>query len=166
MKYVEQRTSILTGDLLLVEGKGLASVLIRVFTGQQVSHVGMFVWIENGLFVAEMRGKGFSLEPASQRVIEELRKAHLYHGVADDRVHRDRKVVVDMIMRARAEKPDYSYFTLVKVWLSQIFKRKMPGALVCSTFVQHIWSMCGVPFAQTADPGDFMHACQSVVPVE
>ena len=108
-------------------------------------------------------GVGFRISPASQWF--EQARGVLYWGKAPGDVRGCPDLVVDRIFKARAERPSYSYWSLISVWLSQLFRRRLPAGLVCSTFVQRIWSACGVEFRQTADPGDFARLCQALVPI-
>jgi hypothetical protein len=166
MNYEQLKKTALTGDLILVEGKGAVGRLIRVVTGQQMSHVAVLMWLDGGLWVAEMREfHGFSLQPASQRLPEMARDGLLYHACAPQAVHDQPEIVIDAILRTRDERPRYSYWTLLTVWLSQLLERKIPGAMVCSTFAQRLWERCHIAFDKSADPGDFVRLTTRLTPL-
>lgn len=158
------REQTMTGDLLLLEGRGLFSVLIRVLTGQQISHVAMLVWIEHGLWVAEMRNAGYTLTPASQRIPEMHDSGQVYWGPAPRKVRLQYENVTTKVLSFRGSR--YSWWSLLTVWASQVTKRRLPGRLVCSTLVERAWRAGGFEFTRTPDPGDFMHLCQRVHPIE
>lgn len=163
MKYSLVRDSAATGDLLLLEGSGPVGVFIRVATGQQISHVAMLVWINEGLWVAEMRNSGYSLTPASQRVPEMLEQGIVYWGKAPNRVRIRPILIQKRALSFRGER--YSWWSLAAVWCAQVFKRTLPRSLVCSTFIEEVWQAAGWDFSQTPDPGDFMSMCQSVTAI-
>lgn len=152
--YASIRPRIKTGDVFLVEGKGLVGKMIRVLTAQQYSHVAMCAWIDAGLWVAEMReGVGFQMQPASQWMAQN--KYQCYWGEAPESVHAVPDVIIDFVMKSRAENLSYSYVTLLLVWLSQILGRPLPVGNVCSTWVAAAWKMAGVAMGKSPDPGDF-----------
>jgi hypothetical protein len=150
------RDKALSGDVLLVEGRGLVSRLIRALTGQNISHVAMLLWIGETLWVAEMKEfTGYRLRPASLWVADAMQSSVIYYGFAPAEVKAEQ--VKDSAFKFRNEK--YSYLSLLKVWLAQLLRKKTNAGLVCSTFVQRCWEACGVEFKQTADPGDYMRLC-------
>lgn len=161
--YSDSRKTIKTGDVLLVEGRSLAARLVRVFTGQQASHVGLFVRVgddkDGGLWVAEMRPRGFTLTPASTRVGEVLEAGdYAYLGEAPGFIrdnHNGRRAALN----ARLARARYSFWSLVAVWASQVFSVPLHTHLVCSTYVQQAWEACGFQFAVPPDPGDFFRLC-------
>jgi len=166
MRYSQMRQVAHTGDVLLVEGQGWVSRLIRMLTGQNISHVAVLVWIGNALWVAEMKEFfGYRLRPASLWVEDTLPGAVVYYGEAP--------VVVqmaggdmdahDVIFFYRNRR--YSYRSLVRVWWAQVRRKKIESGLVCSTFVQKVWEASGMTFKQTADPGDYMRLCQMTMPL-
>ncbi|MEZ5571192.1 MAG: hypothetical protein R3E64_04135 [Halioglobus sp.] len=163
MNYADFRHLAETGDLLLLEGRGLFSTPIRMITGQQASHVAILLWIADGLWVAEMRGQGYTLMRASQRVSEMGEHGQVYWGKAPYRLRWQVNEVRDAALSYRGYR--YSWWTLITVWLSQVTRRRMPSNLVCSTLVQRVWSAAGFQFTQTPDPGDFFKLCAAVTPL-
>ena len=166
MKYLAMRQVALNGDVLMVEGRGLFSTLIRVLTGQQISHVALLVWIDTTLWVAEMKeGIGYRLQPASLWVEDVLASgATLYYGTAPEQVLKRPADVRVEVLKHRQE--SYSYWSLLPVWWAQITRRQITAGLVCSTFVQRIWEKTEYRFSQTADPGDFLRLCGPVMALE
>lgn len=66
--YAEYRTSIETGDIFCTMSPAPFSRLIRWWTGSKISHVGVFLWIENRLFIVEMlEWRDCIMIPASNR---------------------------------------------------------------------------------------------------
>lgn len=160
MNYEDLRKNAGTGDILLQAGTGLASRMIRVFTGSQYSHVALLVWIDNGLFVSEVKpGTGYTLTPASQRIEEMCNSGIVRYGKAP--LDLNMRLAREAIMKFRdgAEDrdldPSYSYLSGFIIWISQLINRPLPHKFVCSTYVQHIWAAGGIEFNRTADPEDF-----------
>ena len=163
MNYNQMRTTALTGDVLLVEGRSFFSRFIRVVTGQNFSHVAMLMWLGDGLYVAEMaEGKGFVITPASQWTQS---SGYLYYGRAPSEVSENHVKARTAILELRGKK--YGYMSLFKVWISQLTgKAGNNKQLVCSTAVQHVWEQCGYQFDQIPDPGDFARLCDYISKVE
>ncbi len=164
LSYQELRATACDGDVLLVEGRGWVSALIRALTGQSISHVAVLLWFDEHLFVAEMKEfHGYRLRPASLWVDDSLASGSVYYGAAPRAVVEDGDGIIAAALSYRNHR--YSYVSLLSVWLAQIFRRRLSGGLVCSTFVQRIWETCGYHFDQTADPGDYLRMCEFVLPV-
>jgi len=168
MTYAEVRERAKNGDVLLLEGSGFVSKFIRVFTGQSISHVAALVWLEDGLFIAEMiEGTGYQLKPASERI--KGYKGIVYFGEAPKVIHDNPDCVKSKILAYRADKSkqEYGYFSLLSVWWAQIRHEQMKvKKKVCSTFIQEIWEGCGYKFKQLADPGDYVNLCQSIAKID
>lgn len=165
MRYSDIRGIAKTGDVLLVEGRGFVSQLIRAVTGQSMSHVAVLVWFGETLWVAEMKEFfGYRLRPASLWIEDALVGGNVYFGEAPQAVRlatdHQNKIVLDALFSYRNTR--YSYAALVTVWWAQIRRKKLAAGLVCSTFVQRVWEATGYEFRQTADPGDYVRLCESV----
>jgi hypothetical protein len=164
LTYKSLRNNAKSGDVLMIEGRGWVSRLIRAFTGQSVSHVALLLWIGDSLFVAEMKEfHGYRFRPASCWVEDALRSGFVFYGMAPGHIRMQCPGISDTALRYR-NKP-YSYTALFRVWWAQITRSKVPGGLVCSTFVQRVWEECGYQFTQTADPGDYLRLCDSVTSI-
>lgn len=67
--YKKVRNKIQTGDLFFTASPAFFSKLIRFFTHSDVSHVGMFVVLEDNVFTIEcLEGKGCIMARASNRL--------------------------------------------------------------------------------------------------
>lgn len=68
IKYDDFLAIVQTGDVFATANKNWFSSLIRVFTQSKISHVGVFIWLEDRLFIAEaLEPQGVILTLASQR---------------------------------------------------------------------------------------------------
>jgi hypothetical protein len=168
MTYSEMRQLAQTGDVLLVEGKGFFSKMVRVVTGESISHVALLFWLDGGLFVAEMiEGKGYQIMPASQWFPRAA--GPVLFGAAPVSVQSRGDTILAIIASYRdtKKKQRYGYLSLLKVWWAQITGQQIKvHQRVCSTFVQDVWEQCGFHFAQLADPGDYLALCRYVCAVE
>lgn len=153
LNYQLVRDGIETGDVLMVKARGIISRIIRAVTGESYNHVAMLVSNPSGVFVIEMReGKGWLMKPASQWMKEQV-KSEVFWGKAPYTIRGSACVEVEAL--SHRGKP-YSYWTLITVWIGQFTKRKHPGNLVCSTFIQACWKKCGyIMSKRLADPGDY-----------
>lgn len=71
-KYEDLRENIITWDLFFTASNAMFSKLIRFFTKSEVSHVWIFVWALNRLFIVEaLEGKWVIISLASNRVTRE-----------------------------------------------------------------------------------------------
>lgn len=168
MIYSEMRLSAKTGDLLLVKGKGFFSQMVRVVTGESISHVALLFWLDGGLFVAEMiEDNGYQILPASQWFPGAA--GPVLFGCAPKVVQDCPKTILGTIARYRDDKKRqrYGYLSLLKVWWAQITGKQIKvHQRVCSTFVQDVWEQCGFHFQQTADPGDYLGLCRFISAME
>lgn len=168
MIYSDLREIAKTGDIILLEGTGIVSRIIRVLTGQSISHVAALFWLDGGLFIAEMvEGVGYQIVPASQRL--SAMKGIVYFGSAPKVVQDATDSIMGVICSYRTDKTKqgYGYLSLIKVWWAQI--RRKPyrtRGKVCSTFVQELWESAGYHFDQLADPGDYVRRCRYVARLE
>lgn len=162
-KYLDVRAKAKTGDVLMVEGRGLISILIRMFTGEKISHIGLLVWIGEALFVAEFREfKGFQLLPASLWVDDCFEDgSNVYYGRAPSEVRDNSETISKSVFNYRAQ--PYGYASLFKILAAQIFRINIGlRRLVCSTFVQKMWMSEGYVFERNSDPGDYVELCDYV----
>lgn len=157
MNYKAFRPHAKDGDVLMVEGRGWVSRIIRAVTGQQISHVALLLWFGEHLFVAEMKEfRGYRLIPASMWFEDTVRTGYVQWGRAPQGVRGKAGVKAHALKYRNAR---YSYRALLRVWLAQITRSKTDAGLVCSTFVQRVWESVGHTFDQDADPGDYMRLC-------
>lgn len=167
MNYYLAREMIKTGDIAGVEGAGFFEVGIRVMTGQNLSHVAMFVWINGGLFIFEYTARGYSLSPASDWLKKRFKnkKAKVYWGIAPEKIHNGEQRLIDSIFKIRDDgnrhRRHYAFYELPIIWFAQIFDLHIERlSRVCSTSIAKLWSKAGYSFKETPDPGDFIAVCQ------
>jgi uncharacterized protein YycO len=65
LSYASNRKLIKNGDILLYEGSGIISRMIRAVTHSQYSHAGIIAWWNKRLMVLEAVGKGVRTTPLS-----------------------------------------------------------------------------------------------------
>ena len=155
IKYADVREDLKNGDILMVKATGLISRIIRSVTGESINHVAMVISNPSGVFVYEMKeGIGYRMSPMSQWLPDQKKKVVLW-GKAPEVIRELTCIEVEALTHRAAR---YSYWTLITVWIGQFTRRKHPGRLVCSTFVQTVWLDCGYKmFDKLADPGDFLN---------
>ncbi len=166
MKYSDVRGKARTGDVLLVQSTGVIGRLIRALTGESFSHVAMLLWIEDSLFVSEfVEFRGYQLLPASLWVGDRLQQGDkVSYGIAPETVRLNSESIQSKALVFR--KGRYGYLSLIKIWLSQLFRVKIKTRrFVCSSYVGRMWSYAGFDTARTPDPGDFLEYCQSTSPI-
>jgi hypothetical protein len=92
--YNDFRMKVATGDLFFTHSKALFSRIIRFFTRSTVSHVGVFFWIENRLFIGEMlEGKGCRMMLASER----FKNEEFFWGVPSNRMRYNDEIITDIL---------------------------------------------------------------------
>ena len=162
--YYDARKEMQTGDVLMVKASGFISRIVRVFTGESINHIAMIIRNPTGVFVVEMReGAGWLLTPASQWM-EKQKGTIILFGQAPEVI---RGSACNEIEAMLARGKGYSYLTLIMVWISQLIRRPVPNGLVCSTFIQKIWSKCGYKMSKlAADPGDFMEHATRITAIK
>ena len=74
--YIDIRSSIRDGDVLMYRGRSWISRLIQAATRSQYSHAGLATWWNNRLMVMEAIGKGVVVTPLSANIRE-------YHGTVE-----------------------------------------------------------------------------------
>ena len=163
MEYSKARRHMMSGDVLMVKGRGVISSLIRALTGESISHVAMILRMPKGVFVVEMKEFiGWRMMPASQWMEKNKKKIVLWGKTPSHQ--RGAYCFESFAMLQRARK--YSYWTLLTIWFSQITRLKAPNNLVCSTFVQKAWKNCGYDMGkQVADPGNFLEHAVDIVSI-
>ncbi len=169
MKYEDLRPQIKTGDLLLCTGKTFVSEVIERLTGGRFSHVAVFFWMGDGLFIAqEYEGVGFQILPASQEIscYDEC-----YLGIAPAIVRQNPSGVEECIStyRKTPSLQSYGYGTLITTLIAHqtgIHIDPCNVQAVCSTFAQQCWEKTGYTFDTLADPSDFESFCAGITQIE
>ncbi|APG24101.1 C40 family peptidase [Syntrophotalea acetylenica] len=162
------------GDVLLVKSDSAVGKAIRCLTGESYSHVAVLVWVP-GLYGFTLRvyefaeGVGHQTLPLDDWLAQRESQA-LFYGVAPEPVHaaptRARTAAEYYTTASRLQR-GYGYLSLVKVWLSQLIRCRIPvRQKVCSTYAQEIWRAAGFDaIGRTADPGDIAEHCQTLYPL-
>ena len=178
MNYAQLRNYAFTGDILFQAGDSLGAKFLRVFTASQFSHVALLVWVNGGLWVAEIVPKtGYTLSPASQRIPEMLAAGNLWYAKAPAaRGDLSRPAYREAIMKYRdnspnkaldpALDPSYSMTSALLTWVAQLTNRNIPVKLICSTFVQEVWEADGVEFERPADPESLVDYVDTLIRVK
>jgi hypothetical protein len=113
-----------------------------------------------------MTGMGYQMMPASQWAKKHKR---FYWGQAPVIIREQEETVLRVVGKYRMENPDYSYWALFVVWVSQVTGLKF-GTVgnICTSFIQNVWVACGYHLfkGKTIDPGDFRNHCRSIHYVE
>jgi len=159
MKYSKLRRLIQDGDVALVSGSGLFSVLIRLLTAGTYSHVAVFFWDDNDLFISEVREfSGHRITHASVWLDEQLTIGkHVDFGIAPNRVREI--AVAEFIQNRRNTIKRYAYWMLPVVWLSSITGIRIGNnSFVCSHYVQKAWGHKG----KSLLPSDFAKLCETL----
>ena len=170
MKYEELRPQIQTGDLMLVDGKGFVSDVIKAATDGRFSHVGVFFRMGDGIFVAETyEGEGFNIKPASQRLAQVTGKVYLGIAPAVVRSNPDKIMAEISEFRVTPSLQPYGYGTLAPVLAAcklglDIDPNKVQA--VCSTFAERCYIRAGMTFPSLLDPSDYDTICAGVVQID
>jgi hypothetical protein len=163
--YYELRDTIQTGDILGVKARDGISIFIRTMTGESLNHVAVFVWLEDGLWIAEMNSQtDFTMVPASTYIANKTGSLFLLKMPTADT-----QAMKEEVLRTRAlKKVDYSFPTLVKVWWAQLTQTSNNRRIgpICSTFAQRVRKAGGHDLTSLPmDPGDFIHAAVNIIPL-
>ena len=142
MNYEEARSLIDTGDMIAVKRKtGVFATIERLVQRSPYTHAGVAIWIEGGLWMAELNSGGNHLVPLSQL-------ADLDFDVYAAPVN-DLGAVRDAILTELREALPYGYLALVVVGLLNLLRIKaflhMRHVVVCSGYVVRIWEAAGWP---------------------
>ena len=155
--YNEVRPHVADGDLVAVRSRhGVFPNLTRLITGSPCTHTAIALWLEGGLWIAEMRSGGNVLVPLSQR-------AHEDFDVFDCPV--DRRNLRGRVLGCCA-KIDYDVGDLLHIAAERLFGIPLPAqdddVLVCSAYSARVWLSAGWQpgglFPSIAAPGDVVAA--------
>lgn len=144
MKYDDARPLINNGDCVaVVGGHGLALVTSEL---AKYSHVGIAVWLDNGLWLAEVTRTGNALVPLSK---------YAQFDVYACPVVGDVKGYIVNDARAAPIKYDWSAWIRLSWWyvVSRWFGYKrpddtQPDADLCTEFVSNVYAVFGRPRKQ------------------
>lgn len=154
-----------TGDLFVIQGKGIVSRMIRAFTGQSFSHVGVLAFLDENktcLMVVEMREfRGWQTMRASDWYEDATEDGALVFYVKRPPEATDSIEMFDYLFARRKFK--YDYLGLIKIWWSAFRLRSFRKHIdkrtseVCSTFAAGCWAKGGWQKPdQDFNPGTFL----------
>jgi len=137
--YEDLRRLVLDGDLIAVRSKHSGwPGLIRWATRSQYTHCAIALWLDEGLWVAEMDGAKNVLIPLSQY---QLTPFDVFSCPVD------RKQVRDDILVTLRGKISYDWLDIWRLAINILFGVPLPtvddSKLVCSSWAAYIWLRCG-----------------------
>jgi cell wall-associated NlpC family hydrolase len=161
----ETRSRIRTGDILLFQGRGPLSRLIRWGSKSAYSHVGMAAWWNARLVVLQAAGRGVEVLPVSLAVHEYDGQVDWYTLAADVDARLDRErlfhVAVDKLGTPYAT---VSLLELMWRMLLGAFRwtpdpKVEPEAIFCSQYVSYCYREAGLDLREDTEdactsPGD------------
>jgi len=149
MKYLEARDKIRDGDMIAVRGRrGIFSILTYTITNSPYTHVATAIWLNDGLWMAEINIGGNHLVPVSQ-----LRDDFdVFYCPAP------REKVRDVILETLREHKNYGVIDVFLIALKSLFGISLRSSKndVCSEYVARIYRLAGakLDLPQTPSPKD------------
>lgn len=142
MEYFEARGQIEDGDLIAVRGEtGILAFLTRLVTRSPVTHTGTAIWMDGGLWMAELNSGRNHAVPLSQLDKTDF---DVYHCPVEDRA-----VVRQAIEAALRSKINYGFWALLVIGLLNWLQIKVflhaRRILVCSGYCVMIYETAGWP---------------------
>lgn len=145
-----------TGDVLMLEGRGLVSRLIMVATGQQVSHVALIVRFEDRVYVRECKKLKQYTSSSLEKWLGENKDKTIYFGMAAFSPE-ERYAIQKASVRMATTESRLPRFVLLAAYMMRLKIKAVQ--LVCSRYVQACWETGGFVFDGIAMPGDFLRNC-------
>lgn len=142
MLYDIARDQIDTGDVIAVKEKyGVLSAFTRFFTRSDYTHVGIAIWLHDGLWMAELNGGRNHIIPISQ--LSDV-PYDVYHCPVEDRSRVDKAITDSLRVRV-----DYGFAALIPIGLLNFLDVKVflhaRQILVCSGYCVAILEAAGWP---------------------
>ncbi len=136
MKYEDARPLIETGDLIAVKSrKGFLPQLTRLIDGDDYTHTGVAIWIDKGLYMAEINSGHNHMVALSQYYLSDF---DVFYPPVEDRA-----VLRDKIEENLRYKVDYGFFTLIVLAIHKLLRiktlPKSSDSIVCSELSQNIY---------------------------
>ena len=160
--YKDIRKAINTGDIVLFDGKGLASWLIKRATLSDISHAGMFFKINDDIFIWESTSlykgsNGVQLNLASTR-IETYNGKVYYRPLVCDRPHIFYEVLHSLREELKGKKYEQNIWELMGAALPWRNKENL-NTIFCSELIAHAYQRLGLlpnkPASNEYVPNDF-----------
>ena len=150
MDYSTARDKIQDGDIIMVShSESLFNHITKVFTGKYV-HCGIAIWLDGGLWMAEINNGRNHVVPVSQLVAKGF-------TVYSYPVELDRTLVRTAILESvRISKP-YGYLAAIIIGINEFFSINMfihwKKIITCGGYVSAILDECGrVGYSYTVSP--------------
>ena len=149
MKYDKARSNILDGDLIaVVDVPSLYARATRFFTRSPYSHVGVALWLDEGLWLVELNAGSNHAKPLSQ-----IPEFDVYNCPVN------RAAVRKAALESLRINVPYSWLTVVVSGALDFFHLPKPRnwdhGLVCSSYCIELYEAAGWPSeSETLSPGD------------
>ena len=153
--YSKNRNKIKDGDVLLYEGKGFLSWVIKKLSHSKYSHAGMVAWWNDRLMVIEAIRKGVVVTTLSRNVTR-------YHGNVElytSRKNIPEKSRLKMIKFAQKELgKEYNFLELAVIGIKIFFNKLVrlnklkDERLICSQFVAEVYESIGIEIKENVVP--------------
>lgn len=150
MSYADARGMINTGDLIAVKSRrGLLPWLTRLVTRAPWTHTAIAIWIENGLWAAEINAGGNHLVPVSQ-----IGQPFDVYECPEEAIG-----VREVILAELRQKSHYAFFELIRIGIYRLTGLSIPdvdSGYVCNEFSARIYAQSGavLPVPKIAAPDD------------
>lgn len=150
MLYFLARGLINTGDLIAVKSRrGILALLTRLITRAPYTHTAVAIWIENGLWAAEINGGGSHLVPVSQ-----IGQPFDVYECPEEAIG-----VREVILAELRQKSHYAFFELIRIGIYRLTGFSIPdidAGYVCNEFSARIYAQSGavLPVPKIAAPDD------------
>ena len=145
MTYDEARPKICAGDVIGVRGrKGPLAWLTRLITWSPYTHVGIALWLGDGLYLAEINGGGNHLIPMSQLANTGFDVVRCPANPAD---------IPFAIETQLRDNHGYGFLTLGVIAIRRLFGIEIVGdGAVCSSYAANILTQAGWNHSLPTDP--------------
>jgi len=149
LNYIDVRSEIKNGDILMYKGRELISKIIGLFTHSEYSHAGIAVWWNKRLMVLEAVGKGVLVTPLSRNICHYKGNVELF--TYDGEIPEDKRI--DMVITAQEELgKSYARWEIIWFAIKLLFKSKMDvpdtkspiTRFFCSQYVSMIYESIGI----------------------
>lgn len=138
MKYADIREQIRDGDLIAIRSKhGGLPALTRYFTRSPYTHTAVAIWLDGGLWVAEMNAGGNVLVPLSR-----YQDSDFDVFLCPDSPEAVRILTLEFLR----DQIDYDFIDLLRIAAYNVLRLKLPtdtGGLVCSAGSARIYVLAG-----------------------
>lgn len=154
MNYEEARSQVEDGDLIAVRGRrGPLAVLTRLITRSPYTHTGIALWVDGGLWLAEINAGGNHMVPLSQ-----IDQDFDVFGPPGDVT---REAVRESALRRLRVRVGYDFVNLFRIAFFKLFGVVVlnePDGDVCNEYSARIYGDAGSALGNSlpvlASPGD------------